>query len=407
MRILLCVLLHFFISPVWSQALSTDIRSHDVDGTAVTTRYICPMHSHIIKDHPGKCPICGMTLEAHQMPAMSSSLPSQIHVDSSTQQAMNIVTTPVQRGDMWKYIQTLGEVSFDQANISHVHPRMSGWIESLNVDTQGQRIEKGQLLYTLYSPDLVVAQDDFIQALNNLEGSKNRYLLEQARKRLSLLGVNDEVIQQIEKQRQSRYSVPFYAQQSGIVTALNVRKGMYVQPEQEMLAIADLTRLWVLADVFENQFDWLKIGKPAEIHLPTIGVHKAQASIAYIYPQLDPVTRSIKVRLDLANPDMRIKPGMTADVVIYGGPKSDVLNIPLQAVITSAQGSRVIVQNAAQQFEVRQIETGMQVQDRIEVLSGLEEDESLVVSGQFLIDSEASLNASFGRMSPHANMQHH
>ncbi|WP_438862830.1 efflux RND transporter periplasmic adaptor subunit [Neptunicella sp.] len=407
MRILLYVLLSILTSPAWSQASSSDPSQSNPLGSASVTRYVCPMHSHIIKDHPGKCPICGMTLEAHQMPMAASASVAQVTISPSTRHAMNIVTKAVQRSDMWRQIKTLGQVDFDQAQISHVHPRLSGWIETLNVDTEGQTIQQGQLLYTLYSPDLVVAQDDFIQALNNLEDSKNQYLLTQARKRLSLLGVEDDFIQQLEQQRQSRYTVPFYAQQSGIVTALNVRKGMYVQPQQEILAIADLTRLWVLADVFENQFDWLKIGKPAEIHLPSIGVHDAKASIAYIYPQLDPVTRSIKVRMDLDNPTKRIKPGMTADVVIYGGPKSAVLNIPLQAVINSEKGSRVIVQNSQQQFEVRQIETGMQSGDRVEVLSGVQEGEVLVVSGQFLIDSEASLNASFERMNPHANMQHH
>ena len=360
------------------------------------TRYVCPMHSHIVRDEPGTCPICGMDLEPRNMVQSHSEHPS-VSVSGAMQQAMNLVSEPVARGTLWKYIETLGVVTFDEADISHVHPRVSGWIEKLHVATEGQTVKQGELLYTLYSPDLVVAQDDYLQVLRS-KLDKNSPLFQQARRRLTLLGMSVAVIESLEKRGKSTYSVPFYADRDGVVTKLNVRDGMYVKPDMEIVAIADLTHLWVIADVFESQFDWLKIGKPAEIHLDPIGVHHAEASIDYIYPQLDAVTRSLKVRLTLQNPLGRVKPGMNAKVVIYGGPKRDVLHIPAQALLSTEHVNRVVVKTDHETFEIRQVETGMQTRGRVEILSGLAEGEQIVTSGQFLIDSEASLTGSLPRV---------
>ncbi|GAB3011349.1 efflux RND transporter periplasmic adaptor subunit [Bowmanella dokdonensis] len=361
-------------------------------------RYVCPMHSHIVRDHPGTCPICGMDLEPVRIQATGSDQQVRVEVDGDIQQAMSIVTEPVRRDDLWKYIETLGTVTFNESDISHIHSRVNGWLESLTVHAVGERVEKGQLLFTLYSPQLIVAQDDFLQVLDNAGGPSRDRLLKQARLRLTLLGIDEKVIQQLEQTRQSLYTVPFYAQQSGVVTALNVRHGMYVEPEMEMLAIADLKRLWVIADVFENQFDWLKLGKPAEIHLDSIGVHRVEARIDYIYPQLDPVTRSLKVRLSLDNTLERVKPGMTADVIIYGGPLRDVLVVNKQALIRTGEEARVVIRSSPTEFTVRPVQTGMQAQGKVEILAGLTEGEQVVTSGQFLLDSEANLAAGLQRL---------
>ncbi|ALS99625.1 efflux RND transporter periplasmic adaptor subunit [Lacimicrobium alkaliphilum] len=366
--------------------------------------YVCPMHSHIIKDHPGSCPICGMDLEPVTRSAAADGDNPVVSVSGEMQQAMSLVTESVSRDDLWKYIQTLGTATFDEADISHIHPRVSGWLESLTPHAVGEPVEKGELLFTLYSPELVVAQDDYLQVLNNGGGQSQQRMLQQGRLRLKLLGIDDEVIRQLEKTRQSLYTVPFYAQRSGVITELNVRHGMYVTPDMEMIAIADLTKLWVIADVFENQFDWLEEGRPASIHFSGIGIHDAEATIDYIYPQLDPVTRSLKVRLKLDNPLKRIKAGMTARVEIFGGPLRDVLVVSSSAVIRGADSDRVVVQTDDNEFVVRRVETGMQAQGKTEILHGLSEGEQVVTSGQFLLDSEASLAGGLGRIDadPHA-----
>lgn len=368
------------------------------DAVTGEVRYVCPMHSHIVKDHPGNCPICGMALEPVSLNTNAQQDGPVIHVSGQIQQAMSIRTQTVQRDDMWKFIKTLGTVSFDESAISHVHPRVSGWLEKLTAHAVGERVEKGELLFTLYSPELVVAQDDYLQVLKGAMGSSRDRLIKQARLRLNLLGIDEKVISELEKNGQSFYTVPFYAQQSGVLTALNVRHGMYVTPNVEMLSISDLKKLWVIADVFENQFDWLKLGKPAEVSLAGLGVHGMEVNIDYIYPQLDPITRSMKVRLSLDNPLERIKPGMTAEVAIFGGPLRDVLVMDKQALIQTGQGSRVIVKTDEQQFAVRKVQTGMQARGKVEVLSGLTEGDEVVVSGQFLLDSEASLAAGLQRL---------
>jgi membrane fusion protein, copper/silver efflux system len=367
--------------------------------------YVCPMHSHIVKDHPGSCPICGMDLEPVTRSAAPEGDNQVVSVSGEMQQAMSLVTEPVRRDDLWKYIQTLGTATFDEADISHIHPRVSGWLESLTPHAVGEPVEKGELLFTLYSPELVVAQDDYLQVLNNGGGQSQQRMLQQGRLRLKLLGIDDDVIRQLEKTRQSLYTVPFYAQRSGVITELNVRHGMYVTPDIEMIAIADLSKLWVIADVFENQFDWLEEGRPASIHFSGIGIHDAEATIDYIYPQLDPVTRSLKVRLKLDNPLKRIKAGMNARVEIFGGPLRNVLVVNSSAVIRGADSDRVVVQTDSGEFAVRRVETGMQAQGKTEILHGLSEGEQVVTSGQFLLDSEASLAGGLGRLDadPHAH----
>ncbi|WP_088329946.1 efflux RND transporter periplasmic adaptor subunit [Lacimicrobium sp. SS2-24] len=379
---------------------------HTTDPITQQVRYVCPMHSHIVKDHPGTCPICGMDLEPVKRSANEGDNGSQVTISGEMQQAMALVTETVRRDDLWKYIQTLGTATFDEANISHIHPRASGWLESLTPHAIGEPVEKGELLFTLYSPELVVAQDDYLQVLNNTDGRVRERMLQQGRLRLKLLGMDDSVIRQLEESRQSLYTVPFYAQRSGVLTELNVRHGMYVTPDIEMMAIADLSQLWVIADVFEDQFDWLQEGRPASIHFPGIGVHDAEATIDYIYPQLDPVTRSLKVRLRLDNPLKRIKAGMTAKVEIFGGPLRDVLVVNGSAIIRGANTSRVVVRTDDDRFEVRRVETGMQAQGKSEILYGLSEGEQVVTSGQFLIDSEASLSGGLNRTDSGSHANH-
>jgi len=373
------------------------------------TRYICPMHSHIVRDHPGTCPICGMQLEARQAKS-SESKANLVTIATGIQQQMSLVTQRVERGRLWKHIRTLGQLTVDETQISHVHPRVEGWIQVLHVNSQGQEVTKGELLFELYSPQLVVAQEDFLQTMELVtQQASSKHLLAQARLKLKLLGLAPQVIQELERKKRSFYTVPFYAEQGGVVTQLSVRQGMFIDAKTEMMAIADLSRLWVIADVFESQFDWVQQGKAVEVHLPELGIHKLETSIDYIYPQLDVKTRSLKVRLKLDNELKRLKPGMMANVEIFAGPKADVLFIPEQAVLQGRDRQRVVVKQSQQEFVVKQVDTGMATNGLVEIITGLDEGEQVVTSGQFLIDSEANLQASFERLAPktsHSAHQH-
>jgi membrane fusion protein, copper/silver efflux system len=363
-------------------------------------RYVCPMHAHIISDVPGTCPICGMNLEKVELGAATEEL--KLQVSGSMQQALALKVAPVKRDTLWKFVQTVGQVAYDESEIHHVHARVTGWIERLNITSVGDRITKGQLLYEIYSPDLVNAQDDYLLALETLTSSGNnaryRDLVRRAALRLELLGFSAAQISELEKSRQSQYKVSFYAAQDGVVEALNVREGMYIQPETEIVSLVDKARVWVIADVFENEQSWLTLGQSAEVAVPAMNLDGLEGKIDYIYPELDPLTRSLRVRVVLNNPQTNLRPNTLAKVALFGGPKRDVLTIPQEALIQTGKENRVIVKLDDDSFSARQVTVGMMSRGKAEIVAGLSEGERVVTSGQFLLDSEASLKGSLMRL---------
>lgn len=380
----LFIVVILFTQPSYAQSQTelepvADILSQNV-------RYVCPMHSHIVKDHPGTCPICGMDLVARQTKPQSA---IEVSVSGAMQQAMALTTESVQFSRLWRFISTYGSVQFDETGLTHLHPRASGWLEQLTVNSLGQEVKKGQLLYKIYAPELLVAQEDFLSLLNS--EYKNPDLLERGRQRLRLLGFSNELVSKLEKSREVFYRVPYYAQNDGIVSALEVREGMYAQPENRIVTLADLSRVWVIADVFEHQIDWVQVGKSVELDIPSLNLYELEGSVEFIYPTLDPVTRTLQVRIALDNPQQRIKPDMLANVRIYAGPK-ETLNIAVDSLIQTEQHNRVFVQTNEGTFVRKDVEVGIVTNGRAEILSGLELGEKVVTSGQFLLDAEASLS---------------
>ncbi|WP_427916409.1 efflux RND transporter periplasmic adaptor subunit [Shewanella algae] len=365
-------------------------------------KYVCPMHSHIISDVPGTCPICGMNLEKVEMGSHSETV--EIDVSGQMQQALALKVAKVERDTLWKFVKTVGQIDYDESQISHIHARVNGWIEKLKVESVGDRVEKGQLLYEIYSPDLVNAQDDYLLAQDTLKRSGNsanyQELLRKAGLRLELLGMNQEQIKQLAKTGKTQYRVPFYARESGIVKQLAVRDGMYIQPQTEVMSLVDLSKVWVIADVFENEQSWLEVGQAAEVNIPAMGLKSIEGKIDYIYPELDPITRSLRVRVVLNNDQaMELRPKTLAKVSLYGGPKRDTLVIPQEALIQTGKENRVIVKQDDASFSARKVTVGMLSQGKAEILEGLHEGENVVISGQFLLDSEASLKGSLMRLS--------
>ncbi|WP_372870092.1 efflux RND transporter periplasmic adaptor subunit [Shewanella sp.] len=362
-------------------------------------KYVCPMHAHIISDEPGSCPICGMDLEKVEMGAGQE---VQVDVSGSMQQALALRVAKAERETLWRFVSTVGQVGYDESQLVHVHARVNGWIEKLQVNAVGDKVTKGQLLYEIYSPDLVNAQDDYLLAMDTLKksGDAERYkeLVRKAGLRLELLGMNEAQVIALAKSGKTQYRVPFYARESGVITALNVREGMYIQPMTEMLELADISKVWVIADVFENEQSWLKVGQGAEVAVPAMGMTGVEGSIDYIYPELDPVTRSLRVRVVLTNNNKELRPNTLAKVKLYGGPKRDVLAIPQEALIQTGSQNRVIVKNSDNSFVAKEVGVGMLSQGKAEILSGLDEGDLVVTSGQFLLDSEASLKGSLMRL---------
>ena len=362
-------------------------------------KYVCPMHPQIVRDEPGNCPICGMNLVKKKMENSGDKYPT-VTIRSEIIQKMGVRTTPVKKGTLWKYIKTVGYVTYNEDNLVHVHPRSSGWVEKLYVPREDDPVKQGQSLLEMYSPEVLEAQQDFLVALRT--GSRGTHLSNQQykefiRNRLRLLNVPDYTITQIERQGASINNIPILAPRSGIVTRLNIREGMYVTPSLEMFAIVDLSNIWVMVEVFEHQLDWLKTDLSAEIKVPALPGRMWEGKVDYIYPELEPKTRTLKVRLRFENPEGLLKPNMFAEVVIYGGPKRDILKIPQLALIVTGERESVVVALGEGQFKPVDVKTGMRSQGEIEILSGLKAGDRIVLSGQFLIDSEANLQASFLR----------
>ncbi len=360
-------------------------------------KYVCPMHPQIIRDKPSNCPICGMDLvpvEQEQGSPDSTEGPV-VSISPAVVNSLGVRTTAVERGRLWRRINTVGYVDYDESKVGHIHLRTEGWIERLHVNSEGDRVRKGAPLFQLYSPSLVTAQEEYLQALS----VGNKALIRASRERLIALGFNARQVDFLATKRKVQQRVTIYAPQNGIVATLNVREGMFVKPVTEVLSLADLSSVWVLAEVFEQQADWVEEQQTAEVHLSFLPGRTWEGEVEYIYPSLDSKTRTLKVRLQFNNPDEVLKPNMYADVTIFGGAKKDVTYIPREGLIRTGKEQRVIIDLGDGRFGARRVTPGIESGDWVEIISGLREGEKIVVSGQFLIDSEASLKASLMRMS--------
>jgi Cu(I)/Ag(I) efflux system membrane fusion protein len=354
--------------------------------------WVAPMDANYRRDKPGKSPM-GMELVPVYADAGSGD-GNSVTIAPEVVQNLGVRTTVAERSRLWRGIDTVGYVDYDESKVSHIHLRTEGWIEDLVVQSEGERVTKGQRLFNLYSPELVNAQEEFVQALK----AGNRGLIRASRSRLDALGIPASQIKRLEKDRKPSQTIPIYAPQDGVVSSLSVRDGMYIKPAIRIMSLADLSSVWLLAEVFERQADWVKVGQPTEVSLAFLPGRTWEGKVEYIYPSLDPKTRTLKARLRFANPDEALKPNMYANVKIYGGSRDDVVVIPLAALIRTGREERVIIARGEGRFESRPVRAGIESGDWVEIIDGVEPGENLVVSGQFLIDSEASLKASMLRM---------
>ncbi|EGV30934.1 efflux transporter, RND family, MFP subunit [Thiorhodococcus drewsii AZ1] len=392
---------------------ASDVGSTDTEHSAQETAlehaakhldptYICPMHPQIQQDHPGTCPICGMDLiEKRVTPktAMPKVDPHpEVALSGTMQQRLAVRTAKVERGTLARQIRAVGRIAYDETRLEHLHPRATGWIEKLNLRAEGEPITQGQTLAELYAPDILSAQVDFLIALERQGGNAPRIKPDKARNILRLLGVPEPVIRDIERTRQTRNTIPVLAPSDGIVTRMTARDGMYVTPASEMFTIAALSDVWVMVDVFEHQLAWVQPGMSAEMRVPAYPGRTWTGKVDYLYPDLDPETRTLRVRLVFANPGLDLKPNMFADLVIAGEPRPNVLKIPRDALIVTGERESVVKSLGEGRFQPVDVVSGMESEDQVEVISGLAAGDEVVVSGQFLIDSESSLQASFRRM---------
>lgn len=394
--------------------------------------YVCPMHPQIVKGEPGNCPICGMDLieieeekpmakkerkvlywvapmdanyrrdEAGKSPMGMDLVPFYepdesgvvVKVSPAMVNNMGVRTAAVEEGNLWRKIDTVGYIDYDETMLSHVHLRTDGWIEKLYTKSEGERVKKGDKLFDFYSPSIVNAMEEYLQALR----SSTRSLIRASSDRLHALGVNDKQIKKLSKTRHVPQAISVLAAQNGVVSKLKVREGMYVKPGSVVMSLADLSSVWLLAEVFERQANWVKVGQFADVTMGFIPGKLWEGKVEYVYPQLDSKTRTLKARLRFDNPGELLKPNMFAKVSIYGGAKKNLITIPSEALIRTGKEQRVIIALGEGRFVPRDVVAGIESSGYVEIKKGLKVGEQVVISGQFLIDSEASLKASLMRM---------
>ena len=356
--------------------------------------WVAPMDANYRRDKAGKSPMGMELVPVYADEAGSDG--SSVTIAPEVIQNLGIRTAVAERSRLWRSIDTVGYVDFDESKVSHIHLRTEGWIEHLAVHSEGDRIRKGEKLLELYSPELVNAQSEFVQAL----AGGNRSLIQASQERLSALGIPAEQIKTLKKSRKVNQNIVIRAPQDGVVSNLAVRHGMFIKPDKQVMSLADLSSVWLVAEIFERQADWVKVGQTAEVSLAFLPGHTWEGQVEYIYPSLDPKTRTLKARLRFPNPDEALKPNMYANVKIYGGAKDDVIVIPVEALIRTGREERVVIALGDGRFESRTVTAGIESGDWVAIIEGIQPGDRVVTSGQFLIDSEASLKASTQRMSP-------
>ncbi|MEZ5451372.1 MAG: efflux RND transporter periplasmic adaptor subunit [Thiothrix sp.] len=363
--------------------------------------YICPMHPQIRQGEPGTCPICGMDLVLQEVSTSSEGDIPAVKVSPSTAQSMGIRTAKAGERRMARITNTVGYINYNEDALEHVHSRSKGWVEVLNARAAGDRVKKGEVLLEYYSPDILEAQHELLVAKRTahlMSEAGQKSLLATAENKLRLLDVPESLISKLRSSGEAIRRVPVLAPQDGVITNIGAREGMYIGPETELYTITNLDSVWVLVDVFDQQMDAVKIGNMAEIRTDALPGHTWEGKVDYIYPDLVGQTRTLKARIKFDLKDAKLKPNMFVDVRIYDATRK-ALAIPKEAIIPAEDGARVVKMLAEGEYAPVNVTTGLKSGDYVEVLDGLQAGDEIVVSGQFLLDSESNLQASFRRMS--------
>ncbi len=331
-----------------------------------------------------------------------------VKIDGTVIQSIGVRTAKAVRTTLSHTVRAVGRVTYDEEHMVHLHPKIEGWIEKLNVDKTGQWVEKDTDLLSIYSPQLVSSQQEYILALSNLKALENSpiqdirlgalELVASSRERLKLLDVPAHQIRELQRTHKIKKSLHIHAPEGGIVMKIGAREGQFVTPATEIYMISDLRKIWVYADIYEYELPWVKKGDSVEMQLAGIPGKTFKGHLAYIYPYAEAKTRTIKVRLVFDNKELLLKPEMFAEVTIYADSQKNAVVIPSEAIIRSGARNQVLVVRELGKFEPRLVTLGLESSGKVIVLKGVHEGETVVTSAQFLIDSESKLREATAKM---------
>jgi RND family efflux transporter MFP subunit len=389
---------------------------------APLARYHCPMHPSFVSDKPGDCPICGMKLVPIPAGAVAAASGPQVAGRASVtltaerRQLLGIRSEEIHHGPLTRLLRTVGSVAVDERRLHHIHTKYDGYVEHLYVDFTGKYVERGDHLLSVYSPELVATQQEYLLAYaaqRRMAGSGiasvaqgSLDLLEAARQRLLLWDIRSEDIEALERSGKASRTVDLHSEVAGYVVQKQAFHGMRVTPADTLFDIADLSHVWVLADVYESDLPLVRVGMPAELVVPYLPGRRWRGPVTYVNPTVEEKTRTVKVRIELANDGRLLKPDMFVDVNLRAELGTG-LSVPESAVIDSGGRKLVFLDRGEGRYEPREVALGVRAGAGFQVLSGLEDGERVVTSANFLLDSESSLRSALsGMASPGAPPAH-
>jgi RND family efflux transporter MFP subunit len=386
--------------------------------------YACPMHPEQTSDRPGNCPICGMKLVKKEAPAKAKPAPAQpaaapasaeggaILVPPQRQQLIGVQSVEAQPRSVVKEIRTVGKVAIDETRVSHVHTKVAGYVEEVFADFVGKAVKRGEPLFTIYSPEMVSTQQEYLIALRGQKQlADSPYpevargaasLVEAARERLRLWDISEPEIEALEKEGKVKRALTIYSPASGVITERAAfQHGRYVSPETHLYVIVDLSRVWILGEIYETDFPYVRVGQTAEIELPYATGAPARGglrgTITYLFPFLNPQTRTAQARVEFPNPDLALRPEMFVNLKLRV-PLGQYLAVPRDAVLDTGIEKHVFVDKGDGYFEPRRVEVGPETDGYTAILSGLRRGERVVTAANFLLDSESRIKSAFANM---------
>ena len=338
----------------------------------------------------------------------SSESAGTVTINPTVVQNIGVRTTAAILTTLSRSVRTVGRVTFDEKLVTRLHPKYDGWVEKMFIDTTGEKVSKNSMLMSIYAPQLVASQEEYLLALSNAQmlkaspfpdirdGAKS--LLRSARERLELLDMPPHQIQKLKETRKVMKAVHIHSPFDGIVMKIGARDGQRITPDTELYMVADLSRVWVIVDLYEDDLPWVREGDIAEMRVAGIPGRTFTGVVSYIYPYLEAKTRTVKMRLEFDNPELALKPDMFANVMVKAGKQIDAVIVPSEAIVRTGEQEQVFVQRAPGKFEPRRVVVGVDSDGQVQILEGLEAGEIVVTSSQFLIDSESKLKEATAKM---------
>jgi Cu(I)/Ag(I) efflux system membrane fusion protein len=352
------------------------------------------MHTSVRSEMPGNCPICSMNLVPVTKEEVETGV---ITIDAKRRQTIGVTVEPVVRRPLTLSVRAVGRVAYDDSRLADVTLKLRGWVGELYVDTLGQRVRQGEPLFTLYSPEVYAAQEELLAAVASQKAARSGaaperadYLVDAARRRLRLWDIEAAQVERVLRQGKPLEYIPIASPVSGYVIEKNVVQGATVEPGARLYRIAGLDQVWVEAEVYESDLELIGTGDLARVTLPYSPGHELQGQVAFVYPYLDDATRTGRIRIELSNPDLALKPDMYANVELEKS-LGELLAVPEDAVLYAGLRSFVFIDLGEGRLRPKAVVLGRKAGDFVEVREGLAEGDQVVTSGTFLVAAESRL----------------